>query len=109
MKLILRLVIAALTVTLGAALLASSDALAVGLGQTCGGIIGIPCDTGLFCQNPAGQCRVFDAQGQCVKIPTRCPRIFRPVCGCDGKTYANNCFRQVAKAQLDHTGRCKKY
>ena len=101
--------IAALSVTLGSALLAPTNASAVGLGQTCGGIIGVPCDTGLFCQHPAGQCKVFDAQGTCAKVPTRCFRIFRPVCGCDGKTYANDCTRQAAKVQLDHTGRCKKY
>lgn len=35
-------------------------------------------------------------------------RVSRPVCGCNGKTYANDCERQKAKVQLDHVGACPK-
>jgi hypothetical protein len=44
----------------------------------------------------------------CVKVPAVCPKNIRQVCGCDGKTYNNDCERQMAREQLDHTGRCKK-
>jgi hypothetical protein len=85
-----------------------SSASAVGLGQTCGGIIGIPCDAGLWCQMPAGTCRVFDGFGKCSRVPRVCTFIYKPVCGCNGKTYGNDCARQAAKVQLAYNGRCKK-
>jgi hypothetical protein len=51
---------------------------------------------------------VADAQGKCEVIPKLCPQIFLPVCGCNGKTYPNDCERQRARAQLDHEGACEK-
>jgi Kazal-type serine protease inhibitor domain len=99
----------ALAGALALVLLAPDGALAVGVGKTCGGIAGVPCDDGLFCQFKAGTCDIIDNQGKCVKVPQVCTQRFRPVCGCDGKTYGNDCERRVAKAQLNHRGRCKKY
>ncbi len=98
---------AALIIVLGLAL-GSTGASAAGKGEVCGGFIGIPCDKGLWCQNPAGQCKVADGLGKCDVIPRACPRILRPVCGCDGKTYANDCTRRMAQAQINHIGACKK-
>jgi len=86
--------------------LAPGGASAAGLGQFCGGFAGIRCDRGLFCQFPAPFCGAFDRSGTCARIPRICPRIFRPVCGCDGKTYANDCIRQSRGVSLRHTGRC---
>jgi Kazal-type serine protease inhibitor domain len=85
-----------------------STAAAAGPGELCGGFIGIPCGAGEFCQKPAGQCGFADNFGVCVVVPKICTRIFRPVCGCDGKTYSNDCVRQSARAQLNHVGRCGK-
>ena len=99
--------VAALIIVLGLAM-ASTGAAAAGKGEVCGGIIGIPCDKGLWCQHPAGQCKVADGLGKCDVIPRACPRNFRPFCGCDGKTYANDCTRRMAKAQLNHVGACRK-
>ena len=79
---------------------------AVGLGKQCGGIIGIPCDKGLWCQLPAGNCRSADMLGTCSKVPRFCTRIFKPVCGCDGKTYGNDCARQAAMVSKNHDGKC---
>jgi len=96
-----------LAAALGLAVLAPTGANAVGPGKTCGTIAGIQCDYGLFCDFKPKSCKISDASGKCVKMPTACTRIFKPVCGCDGKTYGNNCDRLMAKVQLDHTGKCK--
>ena len=79
---------------------------AVGLGKQCGGFPGIQCDAGLFCQHKPGQCFVIDGSGTCARVPKFCPRIFRPVCGCDHKTYGNDCERQSAMVSKLHDGKC---
>jgi hypothetical protein len=38
--------------------------------------------------------------------PQGCTTDYNPVCGCNGTTYGNDCERQVARIQLDHTGAC---
>ena len=81
---------------------------AVGVGKQCGGFVIHPqeCNHGLFCQRKAGQCFIADISGTCARIPRFCPRIFRPVCGCDAKTYANDCERMRAQISKNHDGKC---
>ena len=76
-------------------------------GARCGGYAGIKCGEGEWCQRAASRCSATDLSGACARIPQVCSMIFRPVCGCDGKTYGNDCQRQAAQAQLAHTGPCK--
>src|SRR4030095_1461199 len=72
----------------------------------CGGIVGAGCPKGFFCELPAGNCDSADLQGVCVPIPEICPDVFDPVCGCDGKTYSNDCERRHAQVQKAHDGEC---
>jgi hypothetical protein len=99
-------VTAALGIATALTLLAPSGASAAGAGQFCGGIAGIRCAPGLFCEYAGGRCGIADAGGKCLRRPRLCPRIFRPVCGCNGKTYSNDCVRQAAGVSKRHHGRC---
>jgi hypothetical protein len=102
-----RLTVAMLTIAVSMAF-ASAVARAANLDEACGGPTGITCNSALWCQKAEGQCAAADAPGKCDKPVTFCMRVSRPVCGCNGKTYANDCERQRVKVQLDHTGACKK-
>jgi hypothetical protein len=81
---------------------------AAGVGKACGGRLAIACNPGLFCDFPAGSCGSGYVEGKCVRVPRFCAQTItlRPVCGCDGKTYPNNCHRERAIVLKRHNGRC---
>jgi Kazal-type serine protease inhibitor-like protein len=87
-------------------LIGTVQAHAAGAGETCGGIAAIQCDAGLACQYEAGQCDIVDLGGTCTRVPDTCPTGGSKVCGCDGKTYANDCELMKAGVAPDHKGDC---
>lgn len=77
------------------------------LHESCGGLLGAPCDQGQYCKFEIGTCGAADQPGTCEDIPQACLQIYQPVCGCDDKNYGNDCEAAVAQTSINKIGTCE--
>ena len=74
--------------------------------RTCGGFLGQVCAEDQYCDYPQDSCGYADHLGQCKARPQACPRLWAPVCGCDGQTYGNECAANAAGVDIHFDGPC---
>jgi len=57
-----------------------------------------------YCSKELGDC---EGRGACLPRPQGCYEIYAPVCGCDGRTYSNDCFAAAAGVNIEYEGPCR--
>jgi hypothetical protein len=74
----------------------------------CGGLKGKVCPAAQYCfYTEQEQCGHGDMTGICKPKPKMCTKIYKPVCGCNNKTYGNACVAAAAGISVAHEGKCK--
>lgn len=76
--------------------------------QACGTRGAEPCAKGSYCDFPeSNQCGRTDLGGTCKPLPKFCTREYKPVCGCNGQTYSNECIANRQGVSVEYTGPCE--
>lgn len=77
--------------------------------RVCGGMLAgqDACPENEFCDYPVeARCGAADATGICHGRPEICTMDYRPVCGCDDRTYSNPCQAASAGVSVASEGEC---
>lgn len=88
--------------------LGGSTVTSAGMAGAAGAGAPVPCVSdqdcaGWICDKPGCQA----TSGICVPYPPVCPADLKPVCGCDGVTYWNDCIRLKSGAQVAGPDVCR--
>jgi Kazal-type serine protease inhibitor domain len=76
-------------------------------GRICGGRSLSTCPSGQDCIWKASDiCGATDAPGRCEVRPRSCSSVYRPVCGCDGISYQNECLARSAGTSVARSTAC---
>lgn len=76
-------------------------------GVACGARAGATCTAQQYCAYEEGEyCGAADAEATCQARPSACDADLKPVCGCDGNTYASACEANAAGSGILSSGEC---
>ncbi len=69
--------------------------------------MGASCNKDEWCDYPTSSCGGADDEGVCRPRPSGCDLSYAPVCGCNGKTYPNECAANQQGMDIRTKGPCK--
>lgn len=76
--------------------------------ERCGGSVACSDRTKQYCHyDITDACGETNAQGTCKDKPQGCDDLDKPVCGCDSKTYSNECEAHSAGVSVQKEGPCQ--
>lgn len=84
-------------------LLVLGAGLAAGVGAEAACVVDADCGEARMCVRPVGRC---GGAGACDDRLALCPNVFAPACGCDGRSYVNECAARHDGGGTVHAGAC---
>ena len=62
------------------------------------------CKVTEYCEKGTANC---NGSGSCMTKPINCPKIYKPVCGCNNMSYDSDCLAHVAGVSVKYMGTCE--